>query len=329
MNAEKLFDLIEQTPDNYLEDAETFENVPTVQVFRRKPLLIAAIIVLIIALAGCTALAVSLLNMDSAIMGHYRMYAMPEEVPFMSYAGPAGSPEHEAAREWTEFRSEYDPDFEILNSLGDTDEAFTYGLDVYNCYTQEMADKVYEIAEKYNLKLMGECHHPSEPLGYYELDDFMFEFLDLYGIGNYISVPDGVYSFQSLQYYYDDGTFNGGGTIQFPEDSLWKHKIDYYYYCAVKGSFNPIHCNVSGIQEAGYEEWTHKTPDGTIVTLLLSEGAKKAIIFAETDEYVITIRFDPTHYSYYYDETYVMSREAIEAFADLFTFTFSITPPQN
>jgi len=69
-------------------------------------------------------------------------------------SGYQGSPEAQALAEWMAFLSAYDTDHAILEEIGngpaDIDEN-RYGL--YYVYTQDMADKLEEIIQKYGLKL--------------------------------------------------------------------------------------------------------------------------------------------------------------------------------
>ena len=76
----------------------------------------------------------------------------------LSLQGFAGSPEFEAAKEWAEFLNGYDQDREIWNSVnenGRTPAEFMqeYTANQYNVYSQEMADELHRIAEKYGLAL--------------------------------------------------------------------------------------------------------------------------------------------------------------------------------
>ena len=76
----------------------------------------------------------------------------------LSLQGFAGSPEFEAAKEWAEFLDGYDRDREIWNAVnenGRTPAEFMqeYTANQYNVYSQEMADELHRIAEKYGLAL--------------------------------------------------------------------------------------------------------------------------------------------------------------------------------
>ena len=73
---------------------------------------------------------------------------------FIGLSGYQGSPEGQALAEWQAFLATYDTDRTILEEIGngpaETDDT-RYGL--YGVYTQDMADKLEEIIQKYGLKL--------------------------------------------------------------------------------------------------------------------------------------------------------------------------------
>lgn len=77
---------------------------------------------------------------------------IPEkEVDMISLAGTEGSPEYEADVEWQKFLDSYDTDESILASVGSGTTGFEEKYGEYLCYSQEMADKIEEICEKYGL----------------------------------------------------------------------------------------------------------------------------------------------------------------------------------
>ena len=81
---------------------------------------------------------------------------LPAGVDTLSLQGYAGSPEYMAMLEWSEFRQNYDRDGEILASVGNDptpwDEKYNFGGN-YGIYSQEMADTLDAIADKYALTL--------------------------------------------------------------------------------------------------------------------------------------------------------------------------------
>ena len=80
---------------------------------------------------------------------------LPENTDMISLQGYAGSPEYQAVLEWSEFGHDYDRDGEKLRAVGNNPTKWDekYGFNGYMVYTQEMADKIEEIAERYGLAL--------------------------------------------------------------------------------------------------------------------------------------------------------------------------------
>jgi len=74
------------------------------------------------------------------------------EVDLISLGGIAQSPEYQACSEWRTFQENYDTDGTICAEIGNgfAGLAEEYEL-VYDCYTQEMADEVDRLCEKYGL----------------------------------------------------------------------------------------------------------------------------------------------------------------------------------
>lgn len=70
--------------------------------------------------------------------------------------GRSGDAIQQALKEWYEFQESYDPDGALLTDEPDIPDIPNQYEYTYSCYTQEMVDKVDEIAAKYNLKLLKE-----------------------------------------------------------------------------------------------------------------------------------------------------------------------------
>lgn len=128
-------------------------------------------------------------------------FAQPEEKTFtvsettemIALAGPAGSPEYEAQKEWNEFETAYSREhMDEFDCVPVFDKDY-YSL--YSCYNQTMADKLDEICEKYGLK-------PHQTIAYFDKIDGLYE-----GTGFGSILPE---DFEGLAkgYYYDDGSFH-------------------------------------------------------------------------------------------------------------------------
>lgn len=135
---------------------------------RRRPLLVAAIIVLTLLLVGCAAVyALSMRDMKVADQAATRPVIADDGMNILGYtdtteqvltlAGLKGSPGFQAAQEWYTFKREYDPDHQIQMELAQNKQIpeFPAEYGAYSLYSQEMKDKLDEILAKYDLKPAG------------------------------------------------------------------------------------------------------------------------------------------------------------------------------
>ena len=76
----------------------------------------------------------------------------------ISLSGYWESPETQALYEWENFVRSYDPDGQIVMENDKNPIGFEDRYLAYTVYTQEMADKLEEIAQKYGLKLHTEMN---------------------------------------------------------------------------------------------------------------------------------------------------------------------------
>lgn len=179
------------------------------------------------------------------------------EVDSISLSGYMDSPESRALAQWEAFLAEYDKDRAILYAIGNyLDPAF----EKYNCYlvyTQDMADKLEEIAAKYDLKLhtdMVDLYAHPEALG--PLAEF--------------SAPE---NNTYWTYMYEDGSCALDGDAYVPDWGL----VGVQFMRSVKGVFNDVTLNVGDASE--YQQWTYRTASGIDVALALGPG--KSLIYAD------------------------------------------------
>jgi len=120
------------------------------------------------------------------------------DVEHISLQGYADSNEYKAAAEWHTFQANYDTDMSLLFEVGNQptglDDKYTY---TYGAYTQEMADKLDELSEKYNLVL----HSEIIPL------ENQSAIMEKAANGNFIGDTNTAYG----GYMYPDGTFQFDG----------------------------------------------------------------------------------------------------------------------
>ncbi len=226
-----------------------------------------------------------------------------KEVDIITLGGIAGSPEYSACSEWRTFLDGYDTDGALLSEIGNGFAGLGEYELVYNCYTQEMADKVDEICEKYEL---------SKLQGLTIMDDYA-ALCRMTNIGDICTGVDGNVRWEfGGGYLYDDGTFAMEGRVAWKGSSLLC-VTDYQFERTMKGSFNPVTLNVGGIEE--YHEWEYLSESGQAV--LLANSSLKALIIAERDNSFIVVNVLGDLLS----DTFEMSDEMLEELADLFDFS--------
>ncbi len=229
-----------------------------------------------------------------------------KEVDFITLGGLTGSPEYSACREWTAFLDGYDTDGAILSEIGNGFAGLGEYELVYNCYTQDMADKVDEICGKYELSMLK---------GLTIVDDYA-ALCRQTNIGDFCAgaEEDVRWDFSGANLY-DDGSFAMDGRVIWkgPADSKSLRVADYQFGRSMKGSFNPFTLNVGAIEE--YHEWEYVSASGQ--TVLLANSSLKALIIAERDHSFIVVNVLGDLFS----DTLEMSDEMLEELADLFDFS--------
>ena len=277
------------------ETLASLEEKPKIRRFRFPAgSLIAA--VLAVAVLGGTALATNLFGLSSVTVAD--PYATPEAVgDAIALQGEPESPEFKANAEWMEYLAGYDADGAIYARVRDSGTALDEKYDLYpTVYTQEMADKLEELAAAHSLKL-----HTS-------LQEFFSE-QDLYSLAGsdaFLKDCAAVYG-----YVYEDGSFQANGTIV--ADKCYEFQLGRYR----KGTFSETTVNVGDVNT--FEEWLYTTASG--VDVQLSMGKDRCVLMADLpDSFVAVYLLGGTDGNTVFMPEPV-SREDLEAFADLIDFS--------
>ena len=217
---------------------------------RKKPVrrlwLLAAVLALLAALS-IGAVAAHLLGLQDLLLPQNQ--PAPSGQPSvqeqqLSLSGYINTPESQGLAEWNAFLSSYDPDGAILNVVGNYIDPELAQYSCYLVYTQEMADKLEEIAAKYTLSLHT-WNHVVEDQG---------EWVSL--LGDFLG-DNTAYSGK----IYEDGTFHYDGYLTTSEG----RELNYQFRRSVKGTLNDVYLPVGGL--SAYEEWYYKTGAGWEITL--------------------------------------------------------------
>lgn len=289
----------------------------------RRPLLVAAAIAAALLLVGCGIVyALRLQDMSIGKASYTQRFddkgkaidPVEKSLDIITPYGRSGDAIQQALKEWYEFQESYDPDGALL-----TDEPDIPGIPnqyeyTYSCYTQEMVDKVNEIAAKYNLKLLDEWI----PFQRYQSDIFLEET----GIQSLLLPDSGAQITGMAGMLYPPYNFSmefnlvteNAGTLM----TSYGYARKDYFPRAFPG----------GMDIDAYEQWDHTTPGGTKLLLALS-GKGQGEIIAEQENAMIMISIDgnrATSHTNYPDASEVMTKAELESIAD--QFDYSIQPKE-
>ena len=329
MNSYEILQAMTDIPNNYILSAQERlgcgQDTPAAQKNTpRRILLIAAIVIMILGLVGCAV--VYMLRLQDMKVGEYSFYVPPAYdedgnlIPVETHAPitqiSLQGANMEALAEWLEFTNAYDPDLEIA---GQADQAAKAGepWDIpenyhltYGCYSQEMVDKLNEIVEKYDLKLLStdiSCQS-------YE-SSVLFGSL---GLDSLFSSRQGVTAEYYGGYFFPEGTFDTSLYIDLDAED-WKLEENFVSYrYSAKEYFDPVCGSIREIDD--YTQWNYTRKDGKTVLLILNESTAR--IYADLPDAFISILVDPV--IWVNGEKTPMTAAALEALAEL--FDLSIKP---
>lgn len=289
----------------------------------RRPLLIAAAIAAALLLVGCGIVyALRLRDMSIGKATYTQRFddkgkaidPVEKSMDIITPYGRSGDAIQQALKEWYEFQESYDPDGALLTDEPDIPDIPNQYEYTYSCYTQEMVDKVNEIAAKYDLKLLDEWI----PFQRYQSDIFLEETgirsllrqdsdAQITGMAGMLYPP---YNF-SMEF---NLVTENAGTLM----TSYGYARKDYFPRAFPG----------GMDIDAYEQWDHTTPGGTKLLLALS-GKGQGEIIAEQENAMIMISIDGNRslsHSRYPDASEVMTKAELESIAD--QFDYSIQPKE-
>ena len=291
-----------------------------------RPVIIAAIVSLMILLMGCAILAWTLhdvkigeINAPADIpdeQGNVK-YEKGTPLDMVSIHGYAGSPGYLAQQEWFAFEQSYDPDLAVLAVSDDYVPPEEYS--VYGVYSDEMLEKVDEIAAKYGLNLLGGCAYfqRSEKSTFYEC-------LDIQSL--LVSEADAVITKMS-GYFYEAGNFKVEFEMEMRDpEKGWPYTMYNSIYYSRKDNFDVVYMNIGKTDL--WEQWTYTTSSGYEV--LIASRDYGAIVFCNKDDSFICVKIDnhyETDYNYEtssFDTNIVMSREQLEQIIDQIDFNIEV-----
>lgn len=216
------------------------------------------------------------LEVPVRVDGEEKFEVKKEKVDMISLQGMASSPEALACSEWLDFYENYDADGTIIAEIGNEPTEFSEEYGAYLCYTREMADKIDELCEKYQLK------KKETPV----IEDDYKTILSQAGIGDILKPSTEAINTMQGEICDSDGNFNLGGEILLPENP--ECIIIYELTRSVKGFFDTVVLNVGNIED--YEQWEYETENGE--TILLAKKGDRALIITDRKESFVSVSME-------------------------------------
>lgn len=236
---------------------------------------LAAAVVLAAALSGLAVAANFFGLRDTLLPKKHSVYVTDENgvvVPgeheykdFISLSGYYDTPESQALAEWEAFLEGYDQDHAILDRVGNNPTGFEQKYGMYLVYSQEMADTLDGIVEKYGLHL----HTAMEVV--------LPTVWPLAAGENFLGERNTAWS----GYIYENGTFRYDGEAALDGYGT----IEYQFSRTVRGSFDDAMLNIGDLTD--FQEWGYQTADGTAVTLGLGTRNRSLIVANLEDSFIL------------------------------------------
>lgn len=259
----------------------------------RKTLLIAAVIALMLVLAGCAVAYV--MHMQDLHMGQQENWAdsFDEDLNYLgretfteqvfTLSGLKGSPAYQGALAWFDFAQSYDTDGAIQEAAWSDPPKFPEQYDAYNIYSQEMADKLDEIAEEYGLSLLGakvKGQSPKSLFRYFGVDDLLSQgsAAQMQGFNGWGYECGGLY----MELF-----------LNLPPETGWPYQTLCVYRLNPKDAL----CTDSftQIDSENWREWNYTTAAGDKVLILSGESSQIAWILCDRDDAMVSLRVDSVH----------------------------------
>lgn len=290
MNTEMIIDAFTDIEDDYIMSAKRFLGYGRIKAKQNKAkkvwrtILIAAIITTLLAI---TAYATGWFGLSSRVTDAPDIvlppnYAEPSEtIGFISMNGYTGSPEAQAHAEWTGFWQEYVsqhsfPNHDEWSWLGGDEQMISYGQ-IYAAFDKTMLDKLFEISEKYNVRLHTARYIPPTDARFYKVS----------GCEPFILSENLV----SATYLYEDGSFKCEGFVTAGDE---QHMLSVIR--GRKGTLDPAGGVIYNFSD--YTEWQYTNKSGDEVNIALNNstdsatGERRAFLFCDKGDYIFTVYAD-------------------------------------
>ena len=319
MNANEILDMIGDAKGTYLWETQKYRDgtagAKPLPLPRRRLWLVAAVIGLMLLLVGCTVAYV--LRLQDLKVAEYRpttptVYDENGEVISLPTLAPRTQitlqgANQEALAEWNSFCRDYDPDGAIVTANDNNELGIPNPYYIpYGCYSWEMVNKLDEIVQKYDLKLLSpdvgcQSYESSVPFSSLGIDGVF------HGDVEYLA-----------GYFYPEGTFNIALLFR-PDTDQWPYEDNLAsYYYSVKEYFDPVYYEVADLENC--TQWNYTRSDGRTVLLVMND--EWARIIADLQDALATVSFASSKWDG--GNKVQMTQSALEQISE--QFDFSIQP---
>ena len=289
---------------------KTIKERPAVRAYNRgRKLAVAAVVAVTLLALSTVALATNMFGLrdtvipgtDATLTHEWQDGTVVEYTQqLISLQGFSGSPEHAAAVEWQEFLNSYDEEAALAlvgNAwIGDIPEHYRF----YGAFSFEMANKINEILDKYDLVMLGNLmdinvNTPEEFREYFQTNL----------AHGYLFTDDSI-SFNG--YVYENGTFRFDAHYG---------EILFQMGASRKGVFDNVFLNIGDLDD--FTEWNYKNAHGS--QLVLTQSEYQSLILLETEAFFISVNIlAGTDGNSWLPSTPSFGRSNLEYFADLIDF---------
>lgn len=321
MNLYDLLNVIGEAKESFvLEAIESRNRKSTKRISMRRTLLIAAIVAIMLLLVGCVAVYLTLQDLSigqETYVPKTDEYGHPVEPTekiqdILTLTSFSGSPVQMALKEWYAFSESYDPNGELLSNESDIPEIPNNYEYIYNCYTQEMADKLEEIAQKHNLKLLEDNliiqqWQSQAALEHMGIDSLLKDTAQVKRIAGMYYSPGNF--FFDLQFQLTD------------ENAVWQTPVSGREYFSRKDYMVPLSYLPTDLED--YEQWTYTTSDGTQLLLALGNRGG-ALIITEREDAVIGIHLTISANHLMSENGAAPTKEVVEQLAETFDYQIAL-----
>ena len=235
--------------------------------------------------------------------------------------GINGSPTFLAAQEWYLFTENYDVDGQKYMDAEQNPIEIPEAYEGYSIYNQEMKDKVDEIAQKYNLDLLGAFapFQKSERRIFYEAT----------GIDSLL-IPDSTATVEKESgYFYEAGNFKVDFHMKMTDSNdAWPYTMLNTIYYSEADNFDRVYFVTDGLQK--WDQWSYTTAGGQEVLIAVNASGYGAKVMYNRDDAMIYVSIENYHVTEWSatdsepQNAIAMTKEQLEQVVDQIDFSLVV-----